>query len=395
MYGQGYISGEGCVNNLPVGVTLAVLLISVGCSGDTARPPAATPRPAATTVVVTDTLRSVRADTAALDYSVDLATPAALDTVRCASADSTTKPRGISIIDSEEASAVLTSHGKAARACGELRIRLLNGKTALFRDDTTAGMKFGLYRYVGYLPPIHSHVIHRYPYEGTGAFIIVDDSTGASRIVFGMPVASPDGKRFVLTSMEDEAGYDPGMIEIWRIVDRRPEKEFSYNTDGSPWQASDPVWVDSSTVDFIKNTYTSMSEPDIESPGRIVRSGPTWSLAPAPAAVANPVGAWRGSSVCTRVTSSPCNDEINVYRIARVAAGDSLSVDGRKIVYGQEIEMGVLGCHMRSVTQFSCPAPSGVWYFTVRGDSLLGELILPDHSPFRRVRAARSAIADR
>jgi hypothetical protein len=382
------------VNNLPVGVTLALLLISVGCSVEPARAPAATPRPAASNTAVTDTSRSVPADTAALDYSVDIVTPAALDTLHCAATDTAINNPAISSIDSAEASAVRTSNGKAERACGTLRIRLLNGQIAVFKDDTTAGGKFGLYRYVQYLTPIHSHVIHRYPYEGTGAFIIVDDSTGASRIVFGVPVVSPDGKRFVLTSMEDEAGYDPGMIQIWRIVDRRPEKEFSYDTEGSRWQASDPVWVDSSTVDFIKNTYTSMGEPYIESAGRIVRSGTTWSFATPPAVVANPVGVWRGQSVCTRVTSSPCNDEIDVYRIARVA-GDSLSVDGRKIVDAHEVEMGVLGCHIRGVTQFSCPTPSGVWYFTVRADSLLGELILPDHSPYRRVRAARSTIADR
>jgi hypothetical protein len=386
-------SGKVCVNNLPVGATLAILLISTGCSVEPARTPAATPRPATTTVIA-ETSPSVPADTAALDYTVNVVTQAALDTVRCAPADIAANNPAISSIDSAETSALYTSHGKAERACGTLRIRLLNGQIAVLKDDTTAGGKFGLYRYVKYLTPIHSHVIHRYPYEGTGAFIIVDDSTGASRIVFGMPVASPDGKRFVVTSMEDEAGYDPGMIEIWRMVNRRPEKEFSYDTESSPWQASDPGWVDSSTVDFIKNTYTRMGEPDIVSPGRIVRSGTAWSFATPPATVANPVGVWRGSSMCTRETPSPCNDEIDVYRIARAAGGDSLSVDGRKIVDGQEVEMGVLGCHMRDVTQFSCQAPSGVWYFTVRGDSLLGELIMPDHSPYRRVRAARST-ADR
>lgn len=315
---------------------------------------------------------------------------ATLDGTRCATPDTARKSGGMTFIDSLEIVALPSSNRKASRACGELRIRLLNGRTALFTDDTVASPHFGLSRYAGYQQTIHSHIVHHYNYEGSGAWIVVDDSTGDSRIVFGMPVASPDGRRFVLTSMADEAGYDPGMIEIWRIVNRRPEKEFSYDTGSSPWQASDPVWLDSSTIDFIKNTYTSMSEPDIESRGRIVRSGATWTFAPDPAVTANPVGVWRGSSVCTRVGTSPCNDEINVYRIARVAGGDSLSVDGRRVVNGEEVEMGVLGCHMRGVIQFSCPMPNGVWYFTVRGDSLLGEDIAPDHSPYRRVRAARS-----
>ena len=104
---------------------------------------------------------------------------------------------------------------------------------------------------------------------------------------------------------------------------------------------------------------------------------------------ANPVGVWRGTSVCTQRPSA-CNDEIDVYRINRVNASDSLSVDAGKIVNGQEEEMGVLACRIVSGTQFRCTIRNGVWYFTVRRDSLVGELRLPDNSKFRDVRAARS-----
>jgi hypothetical protein len=302
--------------------------------------------------------------------------------------DTARKNAAITFIDSAELVALRTANGKASRVCGELRISLLNGLTRLFRDDTTAGLKFGLMRYAGYLKPIHSHVVHRYPYEGTGAFLVVDDSTGDARIVFGMPVASPDGKRFVLTSMVDEAGYDPGMIEIWRIAERRPEKEFSYDTEASPWQPSDPEWQDSSTIDFIQNTHNHPGVPYVETPGRLTRSGTTWKFVPAPTVTTNPVGVWRGVSLCKQRLSQ-CNDEIVVYQIKRVNAGDSLSVDGRKIVNGQEEPMGVIGCRIVSGTQFRCPMPNGVWYFKVRRDSLLGDLRLPDNSPYRDVRTTR------
>jgi len=71
------------------------------------------------------------------------------------------------------------------------------------------------------------------------------------------------------------------------------------------------------------------------------------ALAQVPAGASNPVGVWRGTSLC-RVRPSPCKDEIVVYRITRLNASDSLSIDARKIVNGQEEEMGVLGC--RSAT---------------------------------------------
>lgn len=105
---------------------------------------------------------------------------------------------------------------------------------------------------------------------------------------------------------------------------------------------------------------------------------------------ANAVGVWRGTSLC-RVHPSACKDESVVYRITRVNASDSLSFDARKIVNGQEEEMGVLACLPgASVGQLTCTMPNGVWHFTIRGDSLVGELRLPDGSKYRDINTARS-----
>jgi hypothetical protein len=105
---------------------------------------------------------------------------------------------------------------------------------------------------------------------------------------------------------------------------------------------------------------------------------------------ATPVGVWRGTSSCL-VRPSPCHDEIVVYRITRMSASDSLSLDARKIIDAREVEMGVLACRLSTPTaSLTCPIPSGVWRFTVRGDSLVGELRLADGTRFRDVRTARS-----
>jgi hypothetical protein len=114
------------------------------------------------------------------------------------------------------------------------------------------------------------------------------------------------------------------------------------------------------------------------------------ALAQAPAGALPPVGVWRGTSLCS-VRPSPCNDEIVVYRITRVNASDSLSLDAHKIVNGQEEEMGVLGCRLAaSGVQFTCTMPNGVWRFTIRRDSLVGELRLLDNTKYRDIRTARS-----
>ncbi len=101
------------------------------------------------------------------------------------------------------------------------------------------------------------------------------------------------------------------------------------------------------------------------------------------------VGTWRGTSVCL-VRPSRCNDEIVVYRITNLKTADSLALDGRKIVRGEEEEMGILTCHLGpSNRQLTCTLPQGVWHFNVRGDSLVGELRLRDNVKYRNVRAVR------
>ncbi len=109
-----------------------------------------------------------------------------------------------------------------------------------------------------------------------------------------------------------------------------------------------------------------------------------------PPALMNPVGNWRGTSVCL-VRPSECNDEIVVYRITPMKTADSLVVDARKIVRGEEQDMGVLGCGLVPVSgQLTCTIPQGVWHFRVRNDSLTGELRLSDNTRFREVRAKRA-----
>ena len=104
----------------------------------------------------------------------------------------------------------------------------------------------------------------------------------------------------------------------------------------------------------------------------------------------NVLGVWRGTSLCL-VRPSACNDEVVVYRIARLNTSDSVSIDARKIVNAREDGMGVLACRLtKQGASVTCAMKNGVWHFTVRRDSLVGELRLPDHTKFRDVRTVRS-----
>ena len=121
----------------------------------------------------------------------------------------------------------------------------------------------------------------------------------------------------------------------------------------------------------------------------LARGAGAQSTSPQPA-VRTPVGTWRGTSMCL-VRPSACNDEVVVYRIARTNAADSLTVDARKIVGGEEEEMGVLACRFASPNgPLTCAIPQGIWEFRVRNDSLVGELRRADNTKFRDVRAIRA-----
>ena len=75
-------------------------------------------------------------------------------------------------------------------------------------------------------------------------------------------------------------------------------------------------------------------------------------------------------------------------------AADSLSIDARKVVRGEEQEMGLLGCHLVPASgQITCAMPQGIWHFTTRNDSLTGELRLRDNTRYREVRTIRATAA--
>jgi WD40 repeat protein len=242
----------------PISAFFAFLLV-LGCSTENPQPKQPTPK--ATPPVVVAKVQ---------DGNIQASVP---NSVQATQAED---------IDTVEAAAIRPVSSLVSRVGTELRIRLLNGQTAILKDDTTAGMKFAIPRYAGYLTAIRSHVVHQYQYEGEGIYFVVDDSTGDSTMVFGMPVVSPDGKRFAFTSMEGLEGGNPGLIEIWRMVGRKPEKEFSWNTANEQWAASDAVWRDSATIDFFKNTYTSPADPGVHTIGRLTRTGVTWVLSESP-----------------------------------------------------------------------------------------------------------------
>jgi hypothetical protein len=230
-----------------IGLVVSTLLL-IGCTPESSRPSLPAPPPPTVTA----------SSTALADNSPAMSWSDSLEAI--------------------EAAGIRAADGKDSRIGPELRIRLRNGTTAVFTNDTTPG-HYRAPRFAGYLKELHSYIVHVVPYEGSGNYYIVDESTGDSTVVWGMPVPSPDGSRFALTSQSGEADDAKSVIEVWRMVGGKPESEFSYDSGEDSWDPSNALWRDSLTIDFIKN---SRSPPYSTSGGRLVRSGTTWAFTEPP-----------------------------------------------------------------------------------------------------------------
>src|SRR5215467_3194236 len=111
-------------------------------------------------------------------------------------------------------------------------------------------------------------------------------------------------------------------------------------------------------------------------------------------ATAAVTGVWRGNSNCM-VKPSPCHDEVNVYRIAKVNGKPNIvSVTADKIVDGKEVVMGTLESKY-DPQKHSLDSLDGRFHFTVDGNKMEGALTLPDGTVYRRIHLKREHGQDR
>lgn len=234
---------------------LSACWLSLGCVAETPRAPVPSPPPTPRPETTVPAPVGLPSDSASIQPQL------AADTT--AAAVLTPEDSAIHAADTLEKAAILAAGGRVARVGKELRIQLSGGRIARYPAHGDVWN-----RYLGYHRALRSHVVNMRGMEGSGAYFVVDDSTGDSIKVWGKPVVSPDGTRFALASMEGEAGYDSNLLEVWRVVGRKWENEFSLEPE--KWEASNAVWRDSATVDFTKYSWASDSTLSYtKSPGRL------------------------------------------------------------------------------------------------------------------------------
>lgn len=168
----------------------------------------------------------------------------------------------------------------AARKGKSLTIQL-KSKTVVLQDkeyaDDVAADDVILYSYIDYLPSVGLHVIEIAYYEGTATLVIQHES-GEKAYPSGFPVVSPDRQRFVATSCDLEAEYDPNNIQVWGLQKGKLVREW-WSGELEGWGPKGAQWLDANRARVEKCCSGCTSENAVLcGTVDVVRQGGKWQL---------------------------------------------------------------------------------------------------------------------
>lgn len=157
-----------------------------------------------------------------------------------------------------------------------LCIVTIQGDTLLFKDsgEFQSPEEFFRYQLIDFLPDQNYWVIETGGYEWI-EWCLVNGKTGSMEIAIASPVPSPDGLRFLCAKEDIVACYIYNGIQIWRLEHDKLVLEFE-DVD-VPWGPVDVMWLDDSTIDFQKHSYSWDTWEETFRPGSLSLSAEgTW-----------------------------------------------------------------------------------------------------------------------
>ncbi len=161
---------------------------------------------------------------------------------------------------------LLPSHPEVTRQGSCLTFALETGIKKKVCDDPgveaeDATTKYSFEEYV----PGFGYVLSVALYEGNRQ-VLVNEVTGAVTGVFGKPIISPNGKRFLAVSVDmGEAMYNPNGFQIWNKNGDTYTLALEYLTkDNDRFGIINPVWVNENTIYFIKRELVGLDAQGAE-----------------------------------------------------------------------------------------------------------------------------------
>jgi hypothetical protein len=140
---------------------------------------------------------------------------------------------------------------KVSRNNGDLKLKLASGSLITLTNSGRNNERLKVYWFITYYQHTGYFLVQVRGWEGF-AYLMINASSGEILRLSGVPIISRDLKRFVVTSLDLEAGYRPNRIAVFRFEDEGIKQEWSkdYTASGP----SDAVWINNSVITYSENT---------------------------------------------------------------------------------------------------------------------------------------------
>ena len=140
---------------------------------------------------------------------------------------------------------------KVCRNYGDLKLKLASGSLVTLTNLNRDNERVKRYWFITYFQQIRYFLVQARGWEGFD-YLMINASNGQIMRLSGIPIFSRDLKRFVVTSLDLEAGYRPNRIAIFRFEDEGIKQEWSKDYIASG--PSDAVWINNTTIAYSENT---------------------------------------------------------------------------------------------------------------------------------------------
>ena len=150
-----------------------------------------------------------------------------------------------------EAKQIRRFSGKVSRSDGDLLLKLTSGSLITLTNSKRNNERRKLYWFITYYQHTGYFLVQVRGWESL-VYLMINASNGEILRLSGIPIISRDLKRFVVTSLDLEAGYRPNRITVFRFEDEGIKQEWSkdYKASGP----SDALWINNTAITYSENT---------------------------------------------------------------------------------------------------------------------------------------------
>lgn len=150
--------------------------------------------------------------------------------------------------------------GKAEVKDGLIVISCADGKKVTLEDAKKEAVNGSWYSLLHYYSAERLFLVHVQYYEG-GTFYLINEANGEVYTVWSEPLFSPDGVRFVCSSIDMDANYLPNGIQVWTKkgsgYTKDYEEKFSWGPATVKWSGNAEIGIE--RIDGAPGRYMSFS----------------------------------------------------------------------------------------------------------------------------------------